>query len=128
MQFAFWLISACFIGIVFSHGRFIEQPSRTSAWRFGFGTSFVGALGGNGRKPRGSAGFVEMLGTCLHHKMEIQGGSLAEVSLLGHTLLVRQLGSVHRSLPTTRDILSFVFVLKITLLYLQVRAVSTDIS
>ena len=28
----------CFIGEVFSHGRLIEPPARTSAWRFGFGT------------------------------------------------------------------------------------------
>ena len=29
---------ASIIGFVSPHGRFIEPPSRTSAWRFGFGT------------------------------------------------------------------------------------------
>ena len=28
----------CLVGLVSSHGRFIEPPSRTSAWRFGFKT------------------------------------------------------------------------------------------
>ena len=40
MMFSSFLFSVFTLGIgqVSSHGRFIEPPSRTSAWRFGFGT------------------------------------------------------------------------------------------
>ena len=34
----FSLVLLCLVETVLSHGRFIEPPARTSAWRFGFST------------------------------------------------------------------------------------------
>ena len=38
MNIVFSVVFLCLVVHAWAHGRFIEPPSRTSAWRFGFGT------------------------------------------------------------------------------------------